>query len=485
MGNPINILLSFLIDILEQNTLITTIQNVAIVLVTIFIAIAIFLMDKDTSNFELDRKVLMNKVINAKSFMFYLMSIFAPFLLWDVYPPLSKFLGVIIFVIGIVKLLKFLHGTYRWIDVFEPSDGHTSSNYRMKLRLSYLDDVTNPEERGYEWDYIWDKAKRASITENRAYIERFLSNNKLLIESEDYSHFGQYTSSLSNKIGNLPLYDWVIYEKVLKETLVWDKEIFDKETTDTFEGEMALHDLLVELVNNIGKNRTPFMFFETLEKHLNIHIDSPKYIEELLEIVAKPLFELKEGDLLSILDDYFPEQWKFTIDNLKNNVITRIWFYGNYLPWTQRKIWDNRDSKDFDNNLDIVTYELLPNIDPPTWATWLTFLLQPYASDRKVDTLLKSNKCFGVASRPLMTNGPHSSEELEDMLTVDIQQKKRDTYSLLLYIFPKKLTVENLVKYKEEAESLTYPEHSMELLRRGSFIKQIDEILRLLRREEG
>ena len=45
-------------------------QNIGLGLITVFIAIAIFLVDRDADNFELDRKVILDKVIGVYLFNF-------------------------------------------------------------------------------------------------------------------------------------------------------------------------------------------------------------------------------------------------------------------------------------------------------------------------------------------------------------------------------------------------------------------------------
>lgn len=459
-------------------------QNVSLAIITIFIAVSIFLVDKDAGNFEFDRKVILNKVINVKLLSFYLLFLLIPLFFWEISPNYLKLIILVTFIYCFFKIAKSLIRTYKWMDVFEPKNSDSKKdNYRMSLRLDYFKTIKDPEERSYEWNYIWNnKGKLIAPQDSNQYFKIFVSNIKDLLKEKNYRQAATYLSILIKSIDNLPLYDWFFYETLLKETLYWYKLSFDlskkKDKKDNIGDciyfETTTENLLKELTNSLGKNRTEYLFFEFFKKHINENIKDEKYIAKTVNLISSILFNLKTENLYSIFADSFPEEWKIKKETFKENLIQKI-LLNNYLNWVQRKIWDhdNKEKNEFDDNLETVTNQLFPAVDPSTWACWLTFLISPYS--KRVDEYLKKHRVFGLLGRVFTYTGKRTDERF----VKDIVNQKKETYELLLEIFPALLSIEKLKEYKSEAEILHYEKHTSELLKKELFIRQIDIIVRI------
>lgn len=472
------------LNFLNQDSLLGLMQSVSLAIITIFIAVAIFLVDKDAGNFEFDRKVILNKVIDVKSLSLYLLFLLIPLFFWEILPNFLKLIPLTIFIYCFCQIAKSLVRTYKWMDVFEIKDDNSKKdNYRMSLRLDYFKTIKDPEERSYEWNYIWsNKGKLIATQDSNQYFKVLVLNIKDLLKEKNYRQAAIYLSNLINSVNNLPLYDWIFYENLLKETLYWHKLSFDlskkKNSKDNIGDliyfETTTENLLKELTNSLEKNRTEYLFFEFLKKHINENIKNEKYITKIVDLISSILFNLKTENLYSIFADSFPEEWKIKKETFKDNLVQKI-LLSNYLNWVQRKIWDHNDkeNKGFDNNLETITNQLFPAVDPSTWACWLTFLISPYS--KRVEEYLKKHRVFGLLGRVFTYTG----ERTDEMFVKDIANQKKETYELLLEIFPAWLSIEKLNEYKNEAEALHYGEHTSELLKKESFIRQINTLIRL------
>lgn len=473
-----------LINFLNQDSLLSLMQNVSLAIITIFIAVAIFLVDKDAGNFEFDRKVILNKVIDVKSLSLYLLFLLVPMFFWEVLPNLFKLIPLTIFVYCFYQIARSLIRTYKWMDVFEPKDNDSKKdNYRMSLRLDYFKTIRDPEERSYEWNYIWsNKGKLIDPRDSGEYFKVLTLNISDLLKEKDYRQAAIYLSILTNSIENLPLYDWLFYENLLKKTLYWHKLSFDLSKKNNIKDDLGnriylettIENLLKELINSLGKNRTEYIFFEFTRKHINENIKDEKYITKIINLVSSILFNLKTENLYSIFVDSFPKEWKIEKGTFKDNLIQTT-LLNNYLNWVQRKIWvhNSQEKNGFDNNLETVTNELFPTVDPSTWASWLTFLISPYS--RRVEEYIKKHRVFGLLGRVFTYTG----ERTDEMLIRNITNQKNETYELLLEIFPAWLSIEKLNEYKSEAETLYYEKHTSELLKKESFIRQINILIRI------
>lgn len=469
-----------------------TLQNLSLATISIFIAVAIFLVDKDANNFELDRKVILNKVIEVKPLVIFFALLFAPLLFWDMSPNSVKMVLITVFTYSFWKVAKSLYRTYKWMDGFEPKDSSSKKdNYRMALRLDYLKKIYDSGERHYEWSYLWNNSKGLSSEEINQYFTVFSTNINDLIRNNKFIQSSRYLSNFTGTLGNLPLHDWILYERLLKESLHWHKLSFDlsknKKESDIkgeegnpFYIEANVETLIRELTVAIVKHKTDYIFFRLLKKHIDENLKDREYVIKTIGFISSVLFNLESDNLYSIFSNYFPEEWKIKENELKDNLV-QITLLNNYLNWAQRKIWDSQNQKNnkFDSNLETVTYQLFPEIDPSTWAYWLTFLINPYPDNKRVEEFLKTHKIFGFGSRVITYTGEHTQEEINKMLNKSIAGQIKATHEFLIKRFPVWFSVEKLKKYKSEVQSLQFEEHDIKLLRKKSFIKQLDAIIRL------
>ena len=308
-------------------------QNIALGLITVFIAIAIFLVDRDSGNFELDRKVILDKVISVKSLALYFSLLFLPLFFWDISSILFRFLLLIIYFWSIAKIGQCLLRTYKWMNVFEPKDKDSKKdNFRMMLRLEYLGTVVDVDERLYEWNYVWGNSRVSTAQDCLQFFNTFATNIDSLLKEKKYNQTARYLSNFSAAIDKLPLRDWLLYESILNNIFGWNKiasttvkneEKNEQRLGDLYYLKTTLEGLIRDLTVPIEKNGTGYIYFEVLKKHINENSKSADYVAKIIELISNTLFNLKSDSLYSLFADNFPEEWKVRVKTLKDNVIQR------------------------------------------------------------------------------------------------------------------------------------------------------------------
>lgn len=479
-----------IVNFFSQDSLLGLMQNIALGFITIFIAVAIFLVDKDADNFELDRKVILDKVIGIKSFAIYFSLLFLPLFFWNISSIFFRFLFLIIYFYSVTKISQSLLRTYKWMNVFEPKGKDSKKdNFRMVLRLEYLKTVSDVDERFYEWNYIWGNSRVVTAQDNSQFFNIFAININSLLREKKYDQAARYLSNFSTVIEKLPLRDWLFYESILKNIFEWDKlsssivkeEDKSEQMGNSYYLKTTLESLIRDLTIPIGKNGTGYIYFETLKKHIEDNSKNTNYVEKTIEHISNTLFNLESDNLYSIFSGSFPEEWKVKIGTFKDNLVQKIFLYS-YLNWTQRKIFDsnNQDKVDFDNNLETVSNELFPEVDPMTWALWISFVIGPFISnDTRVEDFLKRPLVFGHIGRVFTYTG--DQKEGDQQFIKEMTSQRENTYQLLIKIFPGFFSSDNLKKYQAEAKSLKISKRSLKVV----LISQINDILKLLPKQRG
>ena len=108
-----------------------------------------------------------------------------------------------------------------------------------------------------------------------------------------------------------------------------------------------------------------------------------------------------------------------------------------------------------------------------TWALWLSFTIGPFINDEtRVEDFLKRPLVFGHIGRVFTYTGDQKEGDQQFVKEMTIQ--KENTYELLISIFPKFFSSDNLEKYKKQAKTLKIPKQNLRL----EFIRQINDILK-------
>jgi len=170
-------MLNYLFTILDQLKIeqdILQVIGMAFLTILIPIAIAIF---GDKKEFEvLDRNVILDHVVQAKFFLFYLGLIFLPLLFWNISPAWLRFVEIILWVIGIYFMSNILIHSYHWM-----------KGNKFSLRFGYLRDLKNVKDMEESWHSVWRAEKINTQNEKEFFIIFSSTIDKLLENNEGKS----------------------------------------------------------------------------------------------------------------------------------------------------------------------------------------------------------------------------------------------------------------------------------------------------------
>jgi hypothetical protein len=237
-------------------------------------------------------------------------------------------------------------------------------------------------------------------------------------------------------------------------------------------------------------------FLKNFQKHLEAHKEESiqietrtlYYREYLFAILFKLLIEFEEADSLNEKEymwSNLPAEWKITKKNLedKKNLFASISLH-EFMDWAILRI---QMGKDFDPQLNDLSTNLFPEVDPRVWAVILTFCYSAYDPSNRVKSVIEQPWSFGYdfsATAFSLSGGETIEEKLKAMELQREAERKIETqkaYELGILLFPHIFKRELLVKYIEEASNLKYTEDSTKDHKRIAMLEIFREILAILK----
>lgn len=192
-----------------------------------------------------------------------------------------------------------------------------------------------------------------------------------------------------------------------------------------------------------------------------------------------------------------PGEWKVTQAGVESDypVLPRVSF-DQFMHWTQGRLRQNKET-DFDEELNEISENLFPEIDPVSWAQTLIFTLSPFNISGRVESVIKTRWTFGFATRIRMFSGyvEENKEELferaEKESTLEIDSDKKRTYEFVIClrsfvpIFYHTFTRENLESFISQAKALDYPAISDEERKRRGLLELFEGLLKVSRNQSN
>lgn len=462
---------------IEQDIL----QVISMAFLTILIPVAIAIFG-DKKEFEvLDRNVILDHVVEAKFFLFYLGLIFLPLLFWNISSAWLRFVEIILWAVGIYFMSNILINSYRWM-----------KGNKFRLRFDYLNNLKDIKAMKESWHSVWE-AEKINPQNERQFFEIFSSIIEQLLKNNE-----QNLKTISKLIGDFDLFInnrsmifLVLQNGAFPKILEWHFKIWEKEykyiaKEDKLDegggyGEISLilDSILKKIEERALKERAGFLFFKTFKKHAETHKwrfveseDKSKkyyYCEYLFEIFYRVFFEIiaNSSENYNIWNHYFPSEWKITKNNLvnKENVISRN-SWNNFLIWARERIRQTKE--DYDRKLDDVSYNLFPNVDPILWAIILIFVFSSYGENR-VKSVVEKRWNFGHFGRiRTFSENPKDAEKIE----------ANHTFELAYLLFPSEFTKENLKQYINNLKELKYDVKSEEEYKRLKLLDLFEKMLK-------
>jgi len=494
----------YLIILERVSDLPNILRGLGIALLTILIPLAITILvdayqkrkDEKSEFKNLDLHVILDGIFKIKQLLFYVILIFLSTMLWEISSGTLRFIEIILSFTGICLVARILLNVYGWVkgNVF-------------KFRFSYLKDLRNHEDMEVVWRSVWEteNINPQNETEFFALFSSFV--DQLLEAMRNPKTAFKLLNDFYIFINNRSISSLVTEREIFARILDWHFKVWQKEYeyinqekkleewAAYSEVSRTLDSIIRKIEERALKERKSFWFFDYFKKHVEKHKaefvlvnqEEIYYIDSLLSTFYQVFFQnvSDSSERFGIWQHFFPAEWKITKNNLKDkqNPFVRI-SLDEFLRWSQERIW--RPEEKFDRELDDISTNLFPEVEPNIWAIILIFAFSPFGEGR-MDSVIQRPWNFGSVGRVKTYSGGsgESEEDFERRITrtlhAQYEIEKKNTFELTYLLFPRDFSKENLEDNIKNLEALKYQKESQEEKKRLTLLQIFSEMLQFLK----
>jgi len=444
----------------------------------------------------LDLHVILDNVFNIRLLILSVFLIFLPILFWDILTGLDILIAINITYIGILLVIGIIIKVYFWIkgNVFG-------------FRFSYLKKLKNYNDLETVWSSVW-QVKNINIQNENEFFKIFSPTIDQLLKSpkKNPKITAKLLNDFYNFINNRSIFFLAVIKEIFPKLLEWHFKIWQEEymrlnkedKLDEWSNYSEMSRIMDSILNSIEerslKEKKVLSFFAYFKTHAEnykkefIIIDNEKYryVESLFNIFYPVFFKniAKLQVRYKIWKHYFPKEWKITKKNLedKENVMSKI-SLNMFSEWAQERIWQVQATPDWD--LDEVSRNLFPELNPRLWAIILIFIYMPY-DDNRVKSVIERSWNFGFIGRVSRLYPEDIADKEEDSKRKTIKMVQaaekveiKNTFELTYLLFKDQFSKENLEKYIKSLKELKYKEEPKKEKKRLKLLNIFNEMMKL------
>jgi hypothetical protein len=290
------------------------------------------------------------------------------------------------------------------------------------------------------------------------------------------------------------------FPKILEWNLIawklWQKSKGNEKRNEWI-GWFELSRILSSIITKTGERaieEKQDLFSMFFLKHFQAHVEAHKeeqilvgnrrryYVKDLFRIFLQLAFEkVSSSDESYEFWKAFPNEWKVTKSNLigEKSLIPKI-LLNEFMEWARPRIWSNTSS---DLQLNVVSCELFPELNPRVWAIVLIFVLSPYDPENRVKSVIDRSWGFGYSLRPTVFFGEKPIEEMIETQKLQEKTEIQKAYEMTLLIFPDIFSEELLKTYVQQANELEYSDKPAENSKKTKILEVFLGLLQAVKKE--
>jgi hypothetical protein len=147
--------------------------GIVVAYLTILISVAIAIFSEKKEFEALDRNVILDHIIKAKSLFLYLGLTFFPLLFWNGSLPWTRMLEIIIWAFGVYLMTRILVSSYHWM-----------KGNKFRLRFDYLRELRNILDMEEAWRSVW-QTENINFRNEEEFINIFTLTINQLLENDE------------------------------------------------------------------------------------------------------------------------------------------------------------------------------------------------------------------------------------------------------------------------------------------------------------
>lgn len=434
-------------------------NNMSIGLLTLFTPLFILIYDKpkitQNENFaDLDKSLILNRIIGAKTILWEIGLILAPTLFWNIMNNSMKWLLVLFWCIGIIRVVKKIIKMYQWI-----------SGNQFVERFAYLGTIiqsgVNLERTEIFWKEVWN-INNINTANETTFVNLFFKLIECCINKKNFRLLSKLINDFQIFINNRSL--WVLmivqdgifikiltlYEKILSIRYNKDKSVF----VDMSDIQNTLESIIESIMVRSLQNDQEYAFFETIRDHIDgykeLAVGDCSYKELFMNYFFSIFFKNMEKykNRYQIWKHEISSEWLVTIRNIEDdkNKFSKILF-NRFIEWCLPII--SEDSEKIDIILEETAREVFPETDPIFWSIVLILVIRDFSNDNIMESLVKKQRNFGFIGRTTSYSFDANDDiDAIDQKMVDYwKEQEKYTAKLSIILFPYELSNENIQSY--------------------------------------
>jgi hypothetical protein len=156
-----------------QNDLPAILIGIVVAYLTILISVAIAIFSEKKEFEALDRNVILDHIIKAKSLLLYLGLTFFPLLFWNGSLAWTRLLEIIFWISGVFFITKILINAYHWM-----------KGNKFRLRFDYLRGLRDRQDMEEAWRSVW-QTENINFQNEQEFFNIFHSTVNRLLENDE------------------------------------------------------------------------------------------------------------------------------------------------------------------------------------------------------------------------------------------------------------------------------------------------------------
>ena len=457
-----------MIDLFLENSdnIPTLIQGVGFAFVSIFLSTILLIYSVNKGELlGWDRVVILEKVVNANQWLFYLALLFLPPFLWGIHTCVNIAI-IILAAFGIVRLLFQLKNMKKWIYDTE-SEGTSNIGYRQELREEFLREEKDIPRKIRIWSSTWSK-EDIYFTERR-WMKIFFEQCASLSRKKKWKSIIELLSDFNINKDKRKLGDWENIERIenlleIAESVHGDvesqlahEEGQNKRDPSPLQVEMLVSGLLNFFISHsLGSGFAYMSLFKTLERHLSEK--EYKYKESIFRMIHNTLFEkIPESKNRYDIWLHFPHEWQITESKIKNKDSTAQILFKQFEAWMTHRFSSQDDKEGWDSTLDAVSRNLFPEISPDWWAEIVTYIIRPCFREDRIIELFNSPPNFGFWGHmvgPTKIRNEEDSKNFDEEMGRRIIKQEKNAIKMVVRCFGKDISTQMIEEDIRQLEGL-------------------------------
>lgn len=453
------ILIELFLYVTKSPNLLTVMQTIGIALVTVYIPVALFLFSQsgEDGHYEnVDKIVILDYVINAKTLIFKMGLIFFPLLFWDVDFTITKIVLFTVWFIGVAATTQPIVKAYCWV-----------RNPKFDIRIAYFVKHQKAFDNADLWKEMWEQRngnisqikKTCDVffdtidalwqdpsTEYFKVVPRLLDDYRIFLAREDFLTISLLSGALQ-KILSLHEKAWTS-DNNFRKKIEKDNDMAHLDTKVCY-GRIAsvTSDLLILLATRLPKEKDQYEFFRVLSRHLKENEQYKKngYVESLFQQFFAGYFDgIERSSVWDVDLDYFPGDWKVTKGNMnaEQMFIPDIVLW-NYLEWVVGRFYEKNNAY-----ITIVTRAIFPEMDTNAILFFLKCAITPDGIKEKVKLFVTDGLNLGAA--PVIISRSHEEARVSRDILIE------NTFSIISWVpfLRGEFAEKRLIEYIDELSRL-------------------------------